>query len=129
MVTVVDDDPEPEWAVSIEPAEVEEGGSAEVWVVSSNGSVFAAEQTVTLTFGGTADAGTDYAAGSTSVTLGAEAGASGTMTLTTVDDSDEEPDKTVEVVAHGSGVRRSLGGACCCETTRRRTGLRRESLW
>ena len=73
VVTVLDDDPEPQWAVSIEPAEVEEGGSAVVTVVSSNGSVFAAEQTVTLTFGGTAVAG-DYAAGSTSVTLGAEAG-------------------------------------------------------
>ena len=110
VVTVADDDPEPQWAVSIEPAEVEEGGSAVVTVVSSNGSVFAAEQTVTLTFGGTAVAG-DYTAGSTSVTLGAEAGASGTMTLTTVDDSDEEPDKTVEVVAHIGGeeiARRSL---------------------
>ena len=99
VVTVVDDDPEPQWAVTIEPAEVVEGGSAVVSVVSSNGSVFAEEQTVTLTFGGTAEAGTDYTAGSTSVTLGAEAGTSGTMTLTTVDDSDEEPDKTVEVVA------------------------------
>ena len=110
VVTVLDDDPEPEWAVSIEPAEVVEGGSAVVSVVSSNGSVFAEEQTVTLTFGGTAVAG-DYAAGSTSVTLGAEAGTSGTMTLTTVDDSDEEPDKTVEVVAHIGGeeiARRSL---------------------
>ena len=110
VVTVADDDPEPQWAVTIEPAEVEEGGSAVVTVVSSNGSVFAAEQTVTLTFGGTAVAG-DYTAGSTSVTLGAEAGASGTMTLTTVDDSDEEPDKTVEVVAHIGGeeiARRSL---------------------
>ena len=110
VVTVADDDPEPQWAVSIEPAEVVEGGSAVVTVVSSNGSVFAAEQTVTLTFGGTAVAG-DYTAGSTSVTLEAEAGASGTMTLTTVDDSDEEPDKTVEVVAHIGGeeiARRSL---------------------
>ena len=111
VVTVVDDDPEPEWAVSIEPAEVVEGGSAVVSVVSSNGSVFAEEQTVTLTFGGTAVEGEDYTAGSTSVTLGAEAGTSGTMTLTTVDDTGDEPDKTVEVVARIGGeeiARRSL---------------------
>ena len=74
VVTVTDDDPEPEWAVSIEPAEVVEGESAVVSVVSSNGSVFAEEQTVTLTFGGTAVAGTDYTAGSTSVTLGGRGG-------------------------------------------------------
>ena len=88
VVTVADDDPEPEWALSIEPAEVEEGGIVAVWVVSSNGSVFAEEQTVTLTFGGTAVAGTDYTAGSTSVTLGAAADRSETVTLTTVDDTD-----------------------------------------
>ena len=111
VVTVADDDPEAEWALSIEPAEVVEGGSVAVWVVSSNGSVFAEEQTVTLTFGGTAVEGTDYTAGSTSVTLGAEANRSETVTLTTVDDTEDEQDKTVEVVARIGGdeiARRSL---------------------
>ena len=60
-VTIRENDPKPSLALSF-PRTADEGDTVEVKVVSTNGSAFAEDQTVTLSFGGSATRGTgnDY---------------------------------------------------------------------
>ena len=98
-VTITDDDAAPELELSVDPAAIaEDGGASVVTVEITNGVTFAADQTITLSLGGTATAGDDYTVGATTLTLVAgEETASTTVTAThdTVDDDGE----TVEITA------------------------------
>ena len=113
-VALLDDDPEPALAaLEVAPARIVEGGTATV-TVRTNGSVFAAAQSVALDFtGSAAAAGTDFtvAAGGTelsapyAVTLAAGAPEL-ELTVTALADGDSaEGDETIVVAAEHAGRR------------------------
>ena len=96
-VTVSDNDTA-QFAVSVLPAEITEGESAEVAVAITNGVTFATDQTISLALTGEATAGDDYTVAAETLTL--PAGVSEvTTTLTTVDDTDEEGAELLTVTA------------------------------
>ena len=96
-VTVEDDDAAT-WAASFAPAEAAEGGTAELAVSITNGTTFAADQTLVLTASGTASAA-DHDL-SSSLTLAA-GGSAARATVTVADDEDAEGAETLTVaVAH-----------------------------
>ena len=92
----------PTWSVTAVPARVAEGAVSTVTV--SVDKAFEADQTITLTVGGTAASG-DYSLSSLSLTLGA-GDMSVTASVTAVDDSViDGGDETVVVTAsHGGGA-------------------------
>ncbi len=100
-VTIGDNDT-PTWSVAAGPARVAEGAVSTVTV--SVDKAFEADQTITLTVGGTAASG-DYSLSSLSLTLGA-GDMSVTASVTAVDDSViDGGDETVVVTAsHGGGA-------------------------
>ena len=83
-ITITDDDAAPVLALSADPSAIaEDGGASVVTVEITNGVTFAADQTITLSLGGTATAGDDYTVGATVLTLVAgEETASTTVTAT-----------------------------------------------
>ena len=98
-LTITDDDAAPELGLSVSPATIaENGGVATVTVSTTGTSTFADNQTVTLTFAGTATKGTDYTVSSEALTLDAgEHSVSSSVTAT--DDTTDESDETVLVTA------------------------------
>ena len=89
------------WTVSVQPAEIAEGGSSTITLAVANGKTFAANQTVSLAVSGTAS-GSDYSLSATELTLPAGA-SSVTATLTARDDANVESDETVIVTATHDG--------------------------
>ena len=106
-VTVRDDD-EATFAISAEPAEIEEGATSTVTVSIDNGVTFAEKQTLSLSATGTATAA-DYTLKPTTLTLAAGAGAV-EAALAATDDAAKEDDETVVVSA-------TLGGSTVGEAT------------
>ena len=106
-VTVRDDD-EATFAISAEPAEIEEGATSTVTVSIDNGVTFAKEQTLSLSAAGTATAA-DYTLEPTTLTLAAGAGAV-EAALAATDDAAKEDAETVVVSA-------TLGGSNVGEAT------------
>ena len=104
---VMEENDEAEFALSVDPDEVEEGESATVRVEITNGVTFAESQAIALDFeGSTATKDADYTISSESLTLrGHSAGgaSSVTATLTAAADSDEEGDETVRIAARRDG--------------------------
>ena len=92
-----------EFALSVEPAEIAEGGSATIQVNITNGVTFAEDQAIALDFsGGTAVKDTDFTVSPEPLTLLA-ATRRATATVTAMADSGDEGDETVSVSAsHGS---------------------------
>ena len=103
-VTIADDDPAPVLGLSVNPIRVAEGGSgATVKVLTINGATFATAQTVTLGLEGSATETADYALASKSLTLAAGASESESTDLTVVDDTDDERDESIVIIAtHGA---------------------------
>ena len=114
-VEITDDEDIPKWELSVSPAEIreEEETSSTVTLAITNGKTFAADQTVTFAFAGTAIEGADYRvapvdandtipghqmvlpAGSTSLDV----------TVTALDDDIEDSPEEIEVSAtQGSGA-------------------------
>ena len=91
----------PAFAVSAEPAAIEEGGASTITVSITNGVRFAADQRIPLTVSG-ADAG-DYTLLPLAPTLAAGTGEA-RATLTAVDDEEQEVAATVTVTASHDGV-------------------------
>ena len=102
-LTITDDDDAPELGLSVSPATIaEDGGVASVTVSTTGTSTFADNQTISLTFTGTATKGTDYTVSTESLTL--EAGErSVASSVTATDDSADESDETVLVSATHDG--------------------------
>ena len=102
---VVEENDAAEFAVSVRPASVAEGGTASVRVRTTNGVTFAADQTIALGFAGsTATKGADYSVSAESLRLRAGRRRV-TASLTAIADSDQEGDETVRVEAvHGGAV-------------------------
>ena len=116
-VALTDDDEVPEVVLGVEPARVAEGaGATEVTVTAefSNGSAFAVDTTVVVGVGGgTATAGTDYAAVADLRVVIAAGGTSGTGTFTLAPSDDDvvEGEERIGVsgsapglVVHGIGM-------------------------
>ena len=97
----VEDDDVAEFAVSAEPAEIDEGGESTVTVAIANGVVFAEARTIALAASGTASAD-DYRLAPTTLALSAGASSSA-ATLTAVRDLPAEPAETVTVAARHDG--------------------------
>ena len=102
-LTIENDDVAPVLSVTVsEAAIVEAGGVSEV-VVRTGDTTFAAEQTVTLTFTGGAEKGTDYRVSTEELTLLASEH-SVTATVTAQDDTVDEADETILVSATHAGT-------------------------
>ena len=91
----------PEFAVSVEPAEIAEGESATVTVQITNGVRFREAQTISLATSGTTSA-SDLAGVPEGLTLAARA-SSVTATLTATADQEDEQAETVTVTASHGG--------------------------
>ncbi len=96
-------DATPEFALSVDPAEVLEGGSATIRVSITNGATFAEDQSIALDFAGsTATEGSDFTVSAGSLRLRARANFA-TTTVRAVDDGTAEEAETVAITAsHGS---------------------------
>ena len=117
---VLEESDVPEFAVSVDPAEIAEGETATVRVRTTNGVTFEADQAITLDFAGsTAAEGADFSIEPSSLTLrgGQIRGESSVAaTLTAAEDSDEEGDETVLVAAQHGGE--TIGTATVTITNR-----------
>ena len=96
----------PEFAVTLEPGEIAEGGTATLTVAITNGVTFRAAQTITLAASGTASA-SDYRGLPETLRLSAYGTSprfSTTARLTAVADGEEEAEETVTVTASHGGA-------------------------
>ena len=98
--TVADDD-EAEMRLAAAPAEIDEGGSAELVLSVANGVVFAADAAFALAASGTASADDYDLPGSVTLAAGAT---SARALLTAVDDAVPEPAETVTATASRDGA-------------------------
>ena len=106
---VLKENDEAAFEVSVDPSEVEEGGSATVRVRITNGVTFAEDQSIGLDFSGsTATKAADYRVSAESLTLRRGAG-SVRARLTVVEDGIEEGAETVAIAATHGGA--SVGAA------------------
>ena len=102
-LTIEDDDAAPVLNLAVAPdAIAEDAGVSEV-VVSTGDTTFAAEQTITLTFTGSAEKGTDYSVSTEELTLPASEH-SVTATVTAKQDTVDEDDETILVSATHAGA-------------------------
>ena len=102
---VLEENDAPEFAVSVEPAEIAEGETATVRVAITNGVTFRQAETITLAVSGTASA-TDYSGVPAMLTLDAYTTSprfSATATLTAAVDEEEEAAETVTITASHNG--------------------------
>ena len=112
-VDITDDEDIPVLEFSVKPGEIRERdeSSSTATVAITNGKTFAADQTVTFAFDGTADEGADYLvapadadnqAPDHQATLAAQSTSVG-VTLTARDDGNPDPNETVEISATHDG--------------------------
>ena len=106
-VTITDDDDAPTLSIAVAPASIAEAAGTSTVTVST-GTAFTADQTISLTLGGTATETSDYTLSDTSLTLTAGE-TSVTATVTAVQDTLDEPDETVIVSAGNGGT--AIGSA------------------
>ena len=90
------------WDLTVSPGRVTEGQQATV-TASTRGVIFAADQTITLTFTGNATAPDDYTITPASITITAGSTA-GSATITTQDDALVEGDETIAIRALHDGA-------------------------
>ena len=103
---VLEENDVPEFAVSVEPAEIVEGESATVTVAITNGVTFQQPETITLSVSGTASAA-DYSGVPETLRLYAFSTRprfSATATLRAAPDQEEEAAETVTITASHGGV-------------------------
>ena len=103
-ITIADDEAPPSLDLSVAPSFVEEGDTATVKVTSANGSAFAEDQTINLSFSGTAARGADYTVGDDALNLGAGL-TEVTTTVVVLDDSiDDDVGETIVIEAAHAGT-------------------------
>ena len=104
-VTITDDDPAPALSsVSLNNAAIAEAGGTSTVTVSTNGSIFTSDQTITLALAGTATKDIDYTISAESLTLKAGE-TSVTATVTAVQDIIDDDAETVLITAsHNSST-------------------------
>ena len=101
-LTIEDDDAAPVLALAVDPAAIVEDGGTSNIVVSTGDTTFAADQTITLTFAGSAEKGTDYTVSAAQFTFPASEH-SVTVTVTAENDSLDEDEETILVGATHDG--------------------------
>ena len=103
-ITIADDDAAPTFRPAASVSIIAEAaGTSTLTVQLSEGStVFATDQTITLSLAGTATKDTDYTISAESLTLAAGA-TSVTAVVTAVQDSIDEPNETVRITASHNG--------------------------
>ena len=102
-LTIDDDDDAPVLKLAVDPAAIaEDGGTADI-VVSTGDTTFAENQTISLTFTGSAEKDTDYGVSAEQLTLAASEH-SVTATVTATDDALDEDDETILVSATHDGA-------------------------
>ena len=97
-VTITDDDAAPTLSVSVNNAAIAEAAGSSTLTVSTGGTTFSSDQTITLTLAGTATKGDDYTISPGSLTLAAGTG-SVTARVTAVQDTIDDDDETVLITA------------------------------
>ena len=104
-LTITDDDDAPTMTLAVLPAVIAEAaGNSTVTVRITNGTTFAEDQEIRLTFAGTAEKDTDYTVGLERLTLTAGESSADT-TVTSVDDAIDDDAETIRVTArHGGGL-------------------------
>ncbi len=106
-ITITDDDAAPELELLVSEATIAETGGGSIMMVRSvNGITFPADQTITLSLSGTAAMGEDYMIDRPDLTLILAAGMteSAPVTLTAMDDSINDGDEMIEIVAMLDGT-------------------------
>ena len=96
--------------LTVNPSSIAEaGGAAAVTVNAADGTTFGADQTISLSFAGSATRGDDYTAGADELVLAANS-SSVTTTVTAVSDVLDEDDETIEITAAhgGSSVQQTI---------------------
>ena len=86
-----------EFSIAVDPAGIAEGETATV-TVHTGGVTFATEQTIELTLGGDATAGTDYTITTRSITI-ATGATGGSTTVEALEDTEVEPAETITISA------------------------------
>ena len=101
---ITDDDAAPQLSLTVSPATIAEADTtaAAMITVSTGTTTFADDQTITLSFDGTAVKGTDYTVSLESLTLGLSEH-SVTATVSPVNDDDDDDDETILVTATHDG--------------------------
>ena len=101
-ITITDDDAAPTLSVSLDNDRIVEAGGTSVLTVSTGGTAYASNRTITLALSGTATRNTDYTIDSTSLTLPAGS-TSVTATVTALVDVVNESNETVVITASQGG--------------------------
>ena len=114
-----------EFALSVDSAELAEGGSTTARIAIANGVTFAGDQMIALDFtGGTAIRDTDFTVAPSSRGRLWAGASSATMLIATASDTDEEGDETVVIAAAHNG--KSIGTATITITDRETASLTAE---
>ena len=101
-VTIAENQARPVLSLVFDPPNVDEGETATLKAVSASGVAFADDQTVTLTFGGTATKGTDFTVSSETLTLDAGKTSVATTVEVLSDTVDDEYETIVATATHGT---------------------------
>ena len=100
-ITITDDDT-PSFTLSVSAATIAEAGGTSTVTLATGGVTFAADETITLSLGGTAAKETDYTIGAETLTLTAGQ-TEVTTTVTAVQDTVDDDAETVVVTASRGG--------------------------
>ena len=99
----ITDNDAPQYTLTVNPTAIDEADGTTTVTASTGGTTFLEDQTIALSFGGTATKGTDYSVDAESLTLTAGR-ASVSTTVRTADDVTTEPNETIEITATLDGA-------------------------
>ena len=99
----IPDNDAPQYTLTVNPTAIDEADGTTTVTASTGGTTFLEDQTIALSFGGTATKGTDYSVDAESLTLTAGR-ASVSTTVRTADDVTTEPNETIEITATLDGA-------------------------
>ena len=99
----ITDNDAPQYTLTVNPTTIDEDTGATTVTASTGGTTFLQDQTITLSFGGTATKGTDYSVDDETLTLTAGR-ASVSTTVDATDDLTADPNETIEITATLDGA-------------------------
>ena len=98
----ITDNDAPQYTLTVNPTTIDEADGTTTVTASTGGTTFLEDQTIALSFGGTATKGTDYSVDAESLTLTAGRSSVST-TVRAVDDPLTDPNETIEITATLNG--------------------------
>ena len=99
----ITDNDAPQYTLTVNPTTIDEADGTTTVTASTGGTTFLEDQTITLSFGGTATKGTDYSVDDETLTLTAGR-ASVSTTVDATDDLTADPNETIEITATLDGA-------------------------